>query len=126
MRPMENYLGQCTFPDKARVNNGCCIASHPTPAVVRASKRIKAQPRRPKNLTVEGLLGQAFQPVEQFGVEDHVVRSPSKMHAVQKLVDRGKYFINAALLHQVRRSLVVQQALTREQPQPCIVRLIDI
>ena len=48
------------------------------------------------------------------------------MHAVEQLIDRGQHLIDMSLLNQVGRRAILQQALTRKQPQPRIVRLVEI
>ena len=48
------------------------------------------------------------------------------MDAVEQLVDRSKDFVNAALLDQLGRYLIVQKSLAREEPSTCVVRLVDV
>ena len=57
---------------------------------------------------------------------DHPATRASQMDAVEELVDRGEDFVNAALLDQFGRYLIVQQSLPREKPQPRIVRLVNV
>ena len=51
---------------------------------------------------------------------------PSKMNAVQKLVQGGEHFIDITLLNQVSGFPILQQALPRKQPKSRVVRFIDI
>lgn len=48
------------------------------------------------------------------------------MYAVKQLVDRGKNLIDTTLLDQLCRYLILHEALAGEEPQPCVVRLVDV
>jgi hypothetical protein len=48
------------------------------------------------------------------------------MHAIEKLVHRCQDFVDAALLNQFGRHLVVQETPAGKEPQPRVVRLVDV
>ena len=123
---MEGNLSQCTVASEACVKDGRRIAGHPASAVVRPRQWIEAHPSRSENLAVERLLRKCIQSVEQVGVVDQLAFVPSKMNAVEKLVQCSEHFIYMTLLNQVSGRPLLQQALARKQPKPRIVRFIDI
>ena len=88
--------------------------------------QVWAQPSRAIDLAVKRLLGQRIQSIEKVGIVDHWRALRSKMHAVEQLIDSGQHLIDLSLLNQVGRRAILQQALTREQPQSRIVRLVEI
>lgn len=50
----------------------------------------------------------------------------SKMRAIEQLIDRSQYFVNLTLLDQFRGYSIIQQALSREEPESSFVRLVDV
>ena len=86
------------FTDQAGVKDGRGVTPHPAPAVVRTGKWVKTSRHRPERVSVKRLLRQGIQLIEKIGIVDHFTLMRSQMHAIQKLIDDGEYFIDVSLL----------------------------
>lgn len=123
---MEGNLRKRSLALQARVQRSRGPAFwHPPTGSIREGQWIEARSRSSEDFSTEYFTRKATQPICQIWIVDHLAAC-LHVHAVSELINYSYDLAGSTFLQQLRGYRTLQQLLAGKQPQPGVMRFVEV